>query len=180
MTIFIRILDVLTFLVLLLSLQFSYGRRFNRAQNAFSVLLLCLSGLAGTILEEQVQGINFFLYAVNFILWGSVYSYFCLKGQFGLKLAMTTVFCVSVFYSFEFAHLLGALFHVSQLALFLPAIYPAVRRFSVHDSTSFYQKGFRVLLGGACCSLCVQRPRIYIAVSRNIGGLGDTGVSGNV
>ena len=45
MTIFIRILDVLTFLVLLLSLQFSYGRRFNRAQNAFSVLLLCLFGL---------------------------------------------------------------------------------------------------------------------------------------
>ena len=97
MIVFIRILDVLTFLVLLLSLQFSYGRRFNRAQNAFSVLLLCLFGLVGTILEEQVQGINFFLYAVNFILWGSVYSYFCLKGQFGLKLAMTTVFCVSVF-----------------------------------------------------------------------------------
>ncbi len=123
MTIFIRILDVLTFLVLLLSLQFSYGRRFNRAQNAFSVLLLCLFGLVGTILEEQVQGINFFLYAVNFILWGSVYSYFCLKGQFGLKLAMTTVFCVSVFYSFEFAHLLGALFHVPNWRFFsLPFI----------------------------------------------------------
>lgn len=118
MNIYVRVLDVLTFLMLFLALQFSYGRRFTRAKDAFILLLLCVLGVGGTILEEQVTGINFFLYAVNFILWGGVYSYFCLKGQFGLKLAMTTIYCVSIFYSFEFARLLGAFFHISSWRLF--------------------------------------------------------------
>lgn len=118
MNIYVRILDALTFLMLFLALQFSYGRRFTRAKDAFILLLLCILGVGGTILEEQVTGINFFLYAVNFILWGGMYSYFCLKGQFGLKLAMTSIYCVSIFYSFEFARLLGAFFHVSSWRLF--------------------------------------------------------------
>lgn len=118
MNIYARILDALTFLMLFLALQFSYGRRFGRIKNAFILLLLCILGVGGTILEEQVTGINFFLYAINFILWGGVYSYFCLKGQFGLKLAMTTIYCASIFYSFEFARLLGAFFHISSWRLF--------------------------------------------------------------
>ena len=61
MNIYVRVLDALTFLVLFLALQFSYGRRFTRAKDAFILLLLCILGVGGTILEEQVTGINFFL-----------------------------------------------------------------------------------------------------------------------
>lgn len=123
MNIYARILDTITFLMLFLALEFSYGRRFGRVKNAFILLLLCIFGVGGTVLEEQLTGINFLLYAVNFVLWGGVYSYFCLKGQFGLKLAMTTIYCVSVFYSFEFARLLGAVFHINYWRFFsLPFI----------------------------------------------------------
>lgn len=120
---YVRILDFLTFLSLFVALTCSYQSRFSKAKTVSAMVVFCGLGVAGTLLEEQMVPFNFLLYAINYMLWGCIYSAVFLKGQLGLKAAMTAVFCASVFYTFDFARVIGMLTGVMEWRYFsLPFI----------------------------------------------------------
>lgn len=108
----IRIVDTLTFLTLFVVLMLAYRPRKSWKHCILWMVVCCLLGHAGILLEEHIQWHHFLLYILNYALWGCIFSLIALKGQFVEKAVTALVYSSSFLYITDLSMLLAIFFHV--------------------------------------------------------------------